>query len=221
VIKNPWPGKFVVIEGIDYCGKGTQINRLKKYLLAYTNLKLLFTKEPTDGYYGKCIREIIENKKLFDDVSASSLQTLYAVDSREHVIGSIIPMLQEGGLVVCDRYRTSSVAYGATSFEQLAQYYILNETILKESFIWPDLIIFIDITAEEAMKRKIKAERLVDDSLEREEVLVRARENYLFMSESEHFPNFKVISGYGNERSIFKKILFELESLLGTNTKEA
>jgi len=100
-------GMFVVFEGIDGTGKSTQINLLQEKLrrLGYS---VISTYEPTDGPYGRKIRELFINRST---VSHEEELELFMADRRQHVEEVIRPALDKGQVVLSDRYYLSTVAY--------------------------------------------------------------------------------------------------------------
>ena len=100
-------GIFIVIEGLDGSGKTTQASFLAKKL--EKTHKVLLTAEPSIGKIGTFIREgcLYEDKRLPTEAEA----LLFAADRIEHMHSEIKPALDEGKLVICDRYIYSSLAY--------------------------------------------------------------------------------------------------------------
>lgn len=220
MIPNPWLGRFIVFEGIDYAGKSSQCRRLERWLKAYVpSLDFITTREPTKGHFGKVIREMLGNEELFDLIPESSRQTLFAVDSYEHMNHVVIPSLKESRLVISDRHRLSSIAYGAQSLEDIDVFYKINEKVLGKSFVWPDAIIFIDITVGEAMRRKELSHRETDEAFEKEQKLRKIRSNYHTLVDSGKYPNIYKISGDEDEKKVFASILSVIRDVL--NIREA
>ena len=84
--RNPYNFPFVVIEGIDGCGKSTLIEKLRQWDERY-HIGSIFTREPTHGKYGEKIRRILQNKGMDENglfVDSCSLQELYFYDRLEH-----------------------------------------------------------------------------------------------------------------------------------------
>src|SRR5207248_1337424 len=99
-------GFFVVIEGIDGCGKTTQAELLAKYC-SENNLAHVLSKEPTKGKYGTSIRESAARGRL----SVEEEIDLLLKDRAEHVKNVINPALRAGKIVILDRYYFSMAAY--------------------------------------------------------------------------------------------------------------
>jgi len=131
MLKNPYPGKFIVFEGLDGSGQTTQSKLLKDYL-CQKGYKVVLTKEPTKtSKVAPRIQKILNQK---EKVSAKKLQELFAKDRKEHLKKLVIPSLKKGKIVISDRYFFSSFAYGKASgvpFKYLFQ--------INKDFLIPDL----------------------------------------------------------------------------------
>jgi len=143
--KNSYPGKFIVIEGLDGSGQTTQVNLLKDFLIG-KGYQLTLTKEPTlESEAGKKIRGILDEK---EKIEAAELQKLFAQDRKEHLENTIIPALQKGSFVISDRYFFSSFAYGA------ADGLDLNKLIkINDDFLLPDLTIILKVSPDVCVSR--------------------------------------------------------------------
>ncbi len=100
-------GYLIVFEGIDGTGKSTQLQLLADFLKnkGYSVIK---TREPTDGQYGRQIRDLYLNRK---QVSLAEELELFLADRREHVDKILNPELTRGTVILCDRYYLSTAAY--------------------------------------------------------------------------------------------------------------
>ncbi len=137
-------GLFVVFEGIDGTGKSTQLLLLAEKLrqLGYA---VVATCEPTNGPYGRMIRELFVDR---DTVSREEELELFIADRKQHVQEVITPALSEGSAVICDRYYLSTIAYqGANGMDP--------ELILEknENFPIPDLAIILEIEPAQGIHR--------------------------------------------------------------------
>ena len=102
-------GKFITFEGCDGCGKSTQLKMLSDYL-TQNGIAHIFTREPGGGKISEAIRDILlsgKNMEMTDECEA----LLYAASRVQHLRDRVDPALQEGKLVICDRYVDSSLAY--------------------------------------------------------------------------------------------------------------
>ena len=136
--KNTFPGKFIVIEGIDGAGKSTQVGMIAGYF-SKKGAAVHMTSEPTQLPIGELIR-----RQLMGEWNSSpeSLQLLFAADRADHLEKEILPNLKKGVNVFCDRYFVSSLAYGAVDCP-LGWLVEVNKI-----FLMPDLAIFLDIDAK-------------------------------------------------------------------------
>jgi len=159
-------GKLVVFEGIDGSGKTTVHNILKEMLS--DNDCFVFSREPTDGVYGRKVREVLSGGG-----SQKGLLRVILQDRVEHVDKLINPALAQGKVVVLDRYFISNVAYQGRSSFDMNYILVMNRIVAPE----PDLVIYFDVTVEEALKR-LMASRKIFSVFEREEELRRVKENY-------------------------------------------
>lgn len=156
-------GKFVTIEGCEGAGKSTQLRFIKEYL-ENKNEEFIMTREPGGTPLAEKIRELI---LFYDGESVSPLAEayLYAAARAQHMQKLIKPALENGKLVICDRFIDSSFAYQAYArnlgFERVSK---INEEAL--SGIMPDLTVFLDIPPEKSFSRKGGADK--HDRLEME-----------------------------------------------------
>ena len=153
-------GKFITFEGCDGSGKSTQLRLLSDYLTKQ-NIPHVFTREPGGGKISEAIREILlngKNMEMTDECEA----LLYAASRVQHLSDRVEPALKEGKLVICDRYVDSSLAYQAYARGH-AFVRQINDFALKNYL--PDVTIFIDLSPEDAFKRKHGADQ--NDRLEK------------------------------------------------------
>jgi dTMP kinase len=171
-------GLFIVLEGPDGAGISTQTALLQAGLMQH-GMKALATKEPTSGPIGSVIRQGLShrlvyppNQSLGDDVMA----LLYAADRLDHLRADIMPRLEAGTHVVCDRYRLSSYAYQGAS---LGQEWV---RALNNRSIAPDVTFFIDVPPEVSQSRIEKRGNYVE-LYETDERLRPVYANYLRLIE--------------------------------------
>ena len=161
-------GKFIVIEGIDGCGKTTQIDEISRWMptsgLLRGNSKLVKTREPGGSSLGKKIRSLILDNHKENKPSSLAELLLYSADRAEHVAKIISPALEKQDWVLSDRFCDSSLAYQGYGRN------INLETIKNiESIVcqgeYPDLTIFLEISAEESVLRR---KNFIPDRIESE-----------------------------------------------------
>lgn len=137
-------GMLIVFEGIDGTGKSTQLHLLAERLgqLGYA---VVSTREPTDGPYGRKIRELFVDRGT---VSHDEELELFIADRDQHVQEVIAPALADGCVVLCDRYYLSTVAYqGANGFDPD---FIMGK---NKDFPVPDLAIIFEIDPAQGIHR--------------------------------------------------------------------
>jgi len=156
---------FIVLEGIDGCGKSEQAKLLQEWLLS-EGRDVLLTAEPTENRIGKFIREILSGK---EDVDPKTLALLFTADRVEHLRSEVEPALAEGKIVISERYYHSTISYQAAQGVDKDWLTKLN-SLARE----PDLTILIDSDPTIATKRTITGE-----IFEKEEFLEKVRQNYL------------------------------------------
>jgi len=159
-------GIFIVIEGLDGSGKTTQAKLLAKKL--EKTHKVLLTAEPSLGKIGSFIREdcLYEEKRLPTEAEA----LLFAADRIEHMYTEVKPALDDGKLVICDRYIYSSLAYQGSAGLSLEWIKTINARALQ-----PDFSIFIDVPPERVIER-LQRKKSVMETLETQQ---KVREVYL------------------------------------------
>ncbi len=143
---DPGPGRFVVLEGIDGAGKSEQARRLATWLRGRGE-RAVETREPTNGVWGQRYRAWARG-----DVQAESEEVLgfFMQDRSEHVERVIRPALEEGAIVVCDRYVASTLAYQAA---QGLDRDLVAKRVERERFPEPDLALWLRLPVVQALER--------------------------------------------------------------------
>ncbi len=138
-------GRLIAFEGLDGCGKSTQLERLAARLRAL-GCDVVTTSEPTGVPSGQRIREMARSGK---PLAAEQELRWFVEDRRVHVAEVIAPALRAGQIVLTDRYFLSTVAYqGARGLD--------HEQILADSeaeFPIPDLVVLLEIDFQKAFER--------------------------------------------------------------------
>ena len=150
-------GKFIVLEGIDGCGKTTQINELSKWLpksgLIDKNATLIKTREPGGSILGREIRDMILNTNKSNSPSILTELLLYSADRAEHISKIILPALQNGDWIISDRFSGSTLAYQGYGREISIDIIKKLENIVCHN-IKPDLTFLLEISPEESIRRR-------------------------------------------------------------------
>jgi len=198
-------GKFIVIEGIDGCGKTTQINEISKWLpksgLMPKGSKLIQTREPGGSLLGEKLRNLILDNDKNNQPSSLAELLLYSADRAEHVSKIISPALNKDNWVISDRFSDSTLAYQGYGRN-------INHEIIKtiESIVCqgesPDLTIFLEIAPEESIFRR---KNKLPDRMEAEGIKFLEKVNRGFKLIAQE-KNWKIISASQNIKTISDEI---------------
>ncbi|MBI2656452.1 dTMP kinase [Candidatus Woesearchaeota archaeon] len=203
-------GMFIVVDGIDGSGKSELIKMLHNHLFSrHKKYRILTTREPTNGTYGKKIRKMLMEEK--DPKSSSKkLMDLFIKDRAEHLKNTIEPFLRhsnrhELNIVLCDRYYYSTIAF------QAAQGLDMKEIIGKnKSFRKPDIAFILDVNPPIALER-IKHRK--KEKFEHLEFMKKIRKNFLKLPRLLK-DNIKIIDSSKPLKSVFEDIRKEVDKIL-------
>ena len=159
---------LINLEGIDGCGKSTQSQFLMEKFKS-DNKKAILLKEPTNGKYGQMLWNMLSGNI---EATTEEILELFVLDRKEHVNEKIKPALDEGKIVLMDRYYYSTMAYQAAAGIDVNRIRKDNEFAPK-----PDIVLIFDLPADLAMKRV--RSHSVADVFEKEEHLEKVRKAYL------------------------------------------
>ena len=167
---------FVTFEGVDGAGKSTLIAALAERLRA-NGVRVLVTREPGDGEFGIAVRELLLDRHICPEAELF----LFLADRSEHVRNTVVPALERGETVLCDRYGDSTVVYQGFArgfdIEQLKE---LNRFATNN--LVPDRTFILDLDPADAAKRRTKGDRL---DREAEEFHQKVRDGFLSLAEAE------------------------------------
>ena len=156
-------GLFIVMEGPDGSGKTTQINLLKEYL-AEAGYECLITREPGGTVIGEEVRQLILNPE-HKEMSPVTEMLLYAASRAQLVHEVIGPALEEGKIVISDRFVDSSIVYQGIA-RKLGISTVSAVNAPGIGIYRPDGIFFIDLSEAEGLRRKKEQKNL--DRMEQE-----------------------------------------------------
>ena len=198
-------GKFIVIEGIDGCGKTTQIDEIARWMptsgLLRGNSKLVKTREPGGSLLGKKLRTLILDNNEDNKPSKLTELLLYSADRAEHISKIISPALENQDWVLSDRFCDSTLAYQGYGRN-------INLEIIKniESIVcqgeYPDLTIFLEISPEESISRR---KNIIPDRIESEGIkfLQKVNEGFKLIAKEK---NWKIISAAQDINTVSNQI---------------
>ena len=183
---------LINLEGIDGCGKSTQSQFLIEEF-EKNDEKTILLKEPTNGKYGKKLWEMLRGKR---EATTEEILELFVMDRKEHVNEKISPSLNEGKIVLMDRYYYSTMAYQAAAGIDVNRIRKDNEFAPK-----PDIVLIFDLPADLAMKR-VRGHS-VADVFEKEEHLEKVRKAYLDL---ENDPLVRIVDATRTPETIFEEV---------------
>ena len=193
---------FIVFEGIDGCGKTTQIFLLANHLYSLSKYShILITRE---AYKDRKIREVLIQDESKD--KADKLTKLFVQDRKEHVSDLITPSLNKKVIVISDRYKYSTICF------QAAQGQDMNELIkMHEDMPIPDFIFILDVPSDVAFNRinlrnKVTNKTESNKFEENSNFLEKTRQNYLKLKEILPEENIIIVDGSSPPEQVFLKI---------------
>ncbi len=200
-------GTFITFEGCEGVGKSRQIRFLEEYLQKH-NVEYYLTREPGGTAVSEQIRSVIldgKNVSMTDECEA----LLYAAARVQLLKEKIKPLLDEGKLVLCDRYIDSSFAYqgyarglGADFVEKINDYAIKN--------FMPDYTLFLSLEPELAFKRKGGVDKTDRLELSGMDFHKKVYQGYVELSKK-YSDRFIVIDASGEKEQTHQKIISALK----------
>ena len=175
-------GLFITFEGIEGCGKTTQMNLLADHLKK-VGVSVLKTREPGGTKIGEEIREMLlnpDNKKMAKETE----MLLYGASRAQHIKELIEPALKSGKIVLCDRYADSTLAY--QGFGRNMGISLIRKTCpLSLGSIQPELTILLDLDVKAGLSR-IKNRKGGNDRIEKEKIAFhnKVRKGYLKLAKA-------------------------------------
>ncbi|MBI2442292.1 MAG: dTMP kinase [Candidatus Levybacteria bacterium] len=207
--RNPYPGRYIVIEGIDGSGKSTQVQRVKE-ALAKRGVTVLETAEPnTHDAIGVLIRDVLAAKVKIPSVAIQYLFSANRATTHQEIIH---PALQEGKTVISHRCFWSAVAYGMVDRADAVKDEAGNQILIAQSilsmyhqFIFPDSTFYLRVPVNTALSR-IGSMAKDKEIYEKREKLEKIAKGYEWLLQK--FSNeFVVIDGEGDVEEITARIV--------------
>jgi dTMP kinase len=196
-------GRLLVFEGLDGCGKSTQIEWLAR-ALREAGGDVLLTYEPSDGPWGRRLREMARGA---EPVSAEEELRWFVEDRREHVARVLAPGLEAGRIVLTDRYYLSTVAYqGARGLDWCR---ILEAS--EAEFPLPDLVLLLEIEPQVGLERVRARGQALEAVFERRDFLERVAEIFRAVER----PYIERISARGTPEEVHAAVRARVAARLG------
>ena len=202
-------GLFIVMEGPDGSGKTTQINLLKEYL-EEAGYECLITREPGGTVIGEEVRQLILNPE-HKEMSPVTEMLLYAASRAQLVHEVIGPALEEGKIVISDRFVDSSIVYQGIA-RKLGISTVSAVNAPGIGIYRPDGIFFIDLSDEEVLRRKKEQKNL--DRMEQEGIDFHHMVSEGYRKVLSGRPEVMKIDGGRSIDTIQKKIRNHVDELL-------
>ncbi len=195
---------FVVLDGIDGCGKTTQARRLAQVLSERRGRAALHLREPGSTAVGERIRELLLSREL--EIAAPTETLLFAAARRAMLDQRVAPALSQGLDVVCERFHASTFAYQAVAGG-------LDETqVLTLLRSWagapsPDLTLILDLEPRAALaRRRISSDRIEDRGLAFQESVARGYRRYAQLD-----PRARIVAAEAAEELVHQRVLAFVE----------
>ena len=206
-------GTFIVFDGLPGSGKGTQIKKAFAHIFdkskKYDNI--LITDEPTNGPYGLKVRELFKKQKDSSDLKEEIFQAF--VDDRQwHIENIILPALEKDFVVLCDRYKYSSIAYQTVQGNDAQKCFLAHK-----DFLAPSLALIFDVDPKEASKRSNLAndeKRQQTDNFRELEFVKNLRAHFLDLPNKLPKENIKIIDANGDVESVFAQVKEQINLVL-------
>ena len=211
-------GCFITFEGVEGSGKTTQI-RLAGEFLREKGLPVLMTQEPGGTPLGERIREILLNQAGFD-ISGEAEVLLFAAARAQHTDAVILPALETGKIILCDRFSDATIAYQAYG-RGLPLEAVREICRFASRGLSPRLTLLFDLPVEKGLERAFRRiagreEASREDRFEREHLDFhrRIREGYLGIARQEP-GRVKIIDASRDIESTRREVCAILSSFLG------
>ena len=204
-------GTFIVIEGIDGSGKGEQMCRLAAWLYKRNkNYHIVMTREPSLSTHSALVRKLLASSREMSAYARDFLH-LFVADRADHIKRLIQPSLRYGCIVLCDRYKYSTIAYQQTQgvpFDEIVK--------AHEGFAIPDLTIILDADPRTALQRNLDDKsRAYQEVFEREvEFTEKLRQNYLALPGKIADERIVIVDANRMPEMVFESVAKEVEKIL-------
>ena len=165
-VKN-MQGKLIVFEGVEGCGKSTQMQICYEWLQSLA-IPVLVTREPGGTVLGADIRRLLLEKTEDKPITSTTELLLYAADRSQHVEQKLKPNLAAGKIILCDRYTYSTVAY--QGYGRALDMNLINQlNAIATRGLEPDLALWLDLDVEVGLSRK-RGSGDIADRIEQEKI---------------------------------------------------
>ena len=202
-------GIFITLEGGDGAGKSTQIDNIKRYF-EERGYDVLISREPGGTHIGEKLRDILldRSNSEMDDVTE---MLVYAASRAQHVSELIKPSLDEGKVVICDRYVDSSLAYQGYGRELGSIVKEVNDAATRG--LMPDITFWLDLDPEEGRRRAGNEGELDRLEVENKDFHSRVRDGFRAICEADP-KRIKMIDASESVEEMKQRIYEHLDEML-------
>ncbi len=204
-------GIFITFEGGEGCGKSSHISGLAQYFRSIGK-ECIVTREPGGTELSEKIRNLLLEKSEGANMSPRAELLLFEAARAQHVDELIVPELEEGKVVLCDRFADSSTAYqGAARKLGADAVKWLNNFAIADTL--PDMTILLDIPAKDGIERANKRDNNAPDRMGAEKISFYEAVRESFLNLAKLNPDrFEVVDSSGEKSETFEKILNAVKS---------
>ncbi|MEM6400164.1 MAG: dTMP kinase [Cyanobacteria bacterium P01_D01_bin.116] len=191
-------GKLIVFEGVEGCGKTTQMQLCCEWLQSL-GIAAVKTREPGGTQLGMHLRSLLLESSQDKTISSTTELLLYAADRSQHVEQELLPNLKSGKIILCDRYIDSTIAYQGYG-RNLDMNLIHQLNSIATSGLKSDLTLWLDLDIEQGMARKQKTGEKAD-RIEREKIDFHRRVQKGYKEQAALYPerSFKIEANLNKE----------------------
>jgi dTMP kinase len=206
--RPPRRGIFVVFEGVEGAGKGTQVPLTEEWLKSQGN-EVLVTREPGGTEVGERLRALLLDHDT-GHIEPRTEALLFAAARAQHVASVIRPALAEGKVVICDRYIDSSLAYQGWG-RGLGEPDMLTLNVWATQGLFPDLVLLLHLEPEAGLLRSLEEPDRIE--MESGDFHAKVSNAYLKIAE-EHPERFVVIDANAPPETVHERVKEALARVL-------
>lgn len=210
LLRNPYKGLYIALEGIDGSGKTTQAKRLTEYFKS-EGREVVTTREPRkEGLIGELVHKVLTGREKLPTVA---IQYLFSADRSAHHQELVLPSLEKGKVVITDRCFWSAIVYGILdrtggSYDKKdADLLLMTQSILSmyHQFTVPDLTFYLKISVKESTRR-LKQKKEEKEIYEKEELIAKVFTGYEYLMD--RFPEeITQLDGSGDVEEVAKRMI--------------
>jgi dTMP kinase len=204
-------GKFITFEGTEGSGKTSVIKEVKKYYESLGYL-VMVTREPGGIEISEKIRDILLNKENIQ-MDARTEALLFAASRRQHLVEKILPALNKGMMVLCDRFVDSSLIYqGYARDIGIDKVYQINYFAIEEAL--PDLTVFVNVRPEVGLKRVFQTPNREVNRLDLENLDFHKKIYAGYLELAKKYDRIKMVNGEQEIEKVVKETIDLIDEII-------